>query len=349
MMRNRRLHERLHELTRALTRTYGSGPVTGHNLEPPHVLPSREAVIRVLTRLFQVFFPGFVGRQYLTWANVEFHTGALLDEIAEELADQVFAAVCHERTEAGGDRERCRQFAEEAVLRLLERLPELRRLLLLDVQAALDGDPAAKNTNEIIFSYPGLVAIATYRVAHELEAGGVPLLPRIMTEWAHARTGIDIHPGATIGERFFIDHGTGVVIGETTVIGDGVKLYQGVTLGALSFPKDERGRLIRGLRRHPRIGDGVVIYGGATILGDITIGDGAVIGGNVWLTQSVPPRTKVVHHPQNARMMPAGGAGGRAPGGAVSAGETGPAPREGLVPEGGAGDPPSGGPAPERA
>ncbi|MBM3316734.1 MAG: hypothetical protein FJY75_02675, partial [Candidatus Eisenbacteria bacterium] len=185
--------------------------------------------------------------------------------------------------------------------------------------------------------------------AHELEAGGVPLLPRIMSEWAHARTGIDIHPGATIGERFFIDHGTGVVIGETTVIGDGVKLYQGVTLGALSFPKDERGRLIRGLRRHPRIGDGVVIYGGATILGDITIGDGAVIGGNVWLTQSVPPRTKVVHHPQNARMMPAGGAGGRAPGGAVSAGETGPAPREGLVPEGGAGDPPSGGPAPERA
>lgn len=307
MMRNQRLHERLQALTQAITRTYGTGPVTGHNLEPRHVLPSREVVIHSLTRLFQVFFPGFVGRQYLTWANVEFHIGALLDEIAEDLTDQIFSAVRHEETQCGDDRERCRQFAEEAVLRLFERLPEMRRLLLLDVQAGYDGDPAAKNTHEIIFSYPGLVAIATYRVAHELEAGGVPLLPRMMTEWAHARTGIDIHPGATIGERFFIDHGTGVVIGETTVIGHNVKLYQGVTLGALSFPKDERGKLIRGLRRHPEIQDDVVIYGGATILGNVTIGRGAVIGGNVWLTRSVPPGTKVVHSPQNARFTAPGG------------------------------------------
>jgi serine O-acetyltransferase len=263
------------------------------------VLPSRHAVISVVTRLFEVLFPGFVGRQYLTWANVEYHIGALLDEIAEDLTDQIFAAVRHDGSAAGEDREHCREFAETAALGLFERLPALRHMLLLDVQAAYDGDPAAKNSNEIIFSYPGLVAIATSRIAHELETAGVPLLPRIMSEWAHSRTGIDIHPGATLGERFFIDHGTGVVIGETTIIGRNVKLYQGVTLGALSFPKDERGKLIRGLRRHPHICNDVVIYGGATILGDITIGEGAVIGGNVWLTQSVPPYTKVLNSPQD--------------------------------------------------
>jgi len=300
-MRYARLHARLREFTDALTRTYGAGPVPGHNLEPRHVLPSRAAVIEALKRLFEAFFPGFVGRQFLTHANVAFHTGALLDEVAEELTEQIFAAVSHEGLEGDSDRQRCRDFAEDAVIRLYERLPELRRLLLLDVAAAYDGDPAAQNANEVIFSYPGLQAIATYRVAHELEVARVPLLPRIMTEWAHSRTGIDIHPGATIGERFFIDHGTGVVIGETTIIGSNVKLYQGVTLGALSFPKDERGKLIRGLRRHPELQDDVVIYGGATILGNITIGTGAVIGGNVWLTQSVPPHTKVVNEPQMVR------------------------------------------------
>jgi serine O-acetyltransferase len=300
-MRYERLHARLREFTDALTRTYGEGPVAGHNLEPRHVLPSRTAVIEALKRLFEAFFPGFVGRQFLTHANVAFHTGALLDEVAEELTEQIFAAVTHEGLDGDSDRQRCRDFAEAAVIRLYERLPELRRLLLLDVAAAYDGDPAAKNANEVIFSYPGLQAIATYRVAHELELARVPFLPRIMTEWAHSRTGIDIHPGARIGERFFIDHGTGVVIGETTIIGNNVKLYQGVTLGALSFPKDERGKLIRGLRRHPELQDDVVIYGGATILGDITIGTGAVIGGNVWLTQSVPPHTKVVNEPQMVR------------------------------------------------
>jgi serine O-acetyltransferase len=264
-------------------------------------------VIEILQRLFEAFFPGFVGRQFLTRGNVAFHTGALLDEVAEELTEQIYAAACHEGladAAAGDDRPRCRGFAEDVVIRLFERLPEIRRRLLLDVQAGYDGDPAAKNANEVIFSYPGVLAIATYRVAHELEVMGVPLLPRIMAEWAHSRTGIDIHPGATIGERFFIDHGTGVVIGETTIIGDNVKLYQGVTLGALSFPKDECGNLIRGLRRHPSIGDGVVIYGGATILGSITIGAGAVIGGNVWLTESVAPGTKVVHVAQVPRITP---------------------------------------------
>lgn len=297
-MRHEPLHTRLREFTEALTRTYTDGPVSGHNLEPLYPLPSRRAVIAIVQRLFEVIFPGFVGKQYLTRENVDFHIGALLDETADELSDQIYAAVRHDRVDVTPDHEQSTALAEQAVTRLFEQLPGIRSMLLLDVEAAYDGDPAAKNMNEIIFSYPGIAAIATYRIAHELEASGVPLLPRIATEWAHSRTGIDIHPGARIGRRFFIDHGTGVVIGETTIIGDNVKLYQGVTLGALSFPKDERGRLIRGLRRHPHICDDVVIYGGATILGDVTIGAGSVIGGNVWLTESVPPNTRVVHSPE---------------------------------------------------
>lgn len=303
-MRHERLHARLPEFTEALTRTYGEGPIPGHNLEPRHTLPSRRTVISVLNRLFEAFFPGFIGKQYLTHDNVRFHVGALLDEVGDQLSDQVYAAVRHERADIADDREQCLAFAESAVIRLFEKLPEIRRLLILDVAAGFDGDPAAKNSSEIIFSYPCIVAVAIYRLAHELEVAGVPLLPRIAAEWAHSRTGIDIHPGARIGERFFIDHGTGVVIGETTIIGNSVKLYQGVTLGALSFPKDERGKLIRGLRRHPQICDQVVIYGGATILGDVTIGEGAVIGGNVWLTESVPPHTKVVNSPQIPRFKP---------------------------------------------
>ncbi len=296
-MRNERLHARLQEFTDALAATYGQGPVAGHNLEPPYVLPSKRTVIAMLERLLEAFFPGFLGRQFLTRSTVRFHIGALLDTVAEELTEQIFAAVRHESPEITSDRDRCRSFAEDAVLRLFERLPEIRRVLILDVQAAFDGDPAAKNFNEVIFSYPGLLAVSTYRIAHELEVSAVPLLPRIMTEWAHERTGIDIHPGAQIGERFFIDHGTGVVIGETTIIGSNVKLYQGVTLGALSFPKDERGQLIRGLRRHPQLEDDVIVYGGATILGNVTIGRGSVIGGNVWLTQSVQPGTRVINSP----------------------------------------------------
>jgi serine O-acetyltransferase len=297
-LRNARVHARLGQLTEALVATYGEGPIPGHNLEPRYALPSRESVIATTKRLFEVFFPGFVGKQYLTRANVGFYIGSLLDQLAEDLGEQIFAAVRHEESSMADDRTAAREFAEDCVIALFEKLPEIRRLLLLDVEAGFDGDPAAKNHNEVIFSYPCLVAITTYRVAHELEVLHVPLLPRIMAEWAHSRTGIDIHPGAQIGERFFIDHGTGVVVGETTIIGRNVKLYQGVTLGALSFPKDERGKLIRGIRRHPQICDNVVIYSGATILGDVTIGEGSVIGGNVWLTQSVEPHTKVINTPQ---------------------------------------------------
>jgi serine O-acetyltransferase len=170
----------------------------------------------------------------------------------------------------------------------------VRNLLADDIEAAYDGDPAAHSVEEIVLAYPGLQAIAVYRLAHVLYVGDVPIVPRVMTEYAHSRTGIDIHPGARIGRRFFIDHGTGVVVGETCVIGDGVKIYQGVTLGARSFPRDERGRIIKGTKRHPDIADGVTIYSGATILGPVQIGRASVIGGNVWLTQSVPPETRIV-------------------------------------------------------
>ena len=188
----------------------------------------------------------------------------------------------------------CADKAEQCAVDFFRKIPELRELLADDVQAAYDGEPAAKSLDEIIFSYPGILAVTTYRIAHELHIQGVPLIPRIMTEYAHGITGIDIHPGAEIGKSFFIDHGTGVVIGETSEIGDQVRLYQGVTLGALSVPKDSTGVSMRGRKRHPTIEDDVTIYAGATILGGETvIGRGSIIGGNVWLVESVPPGTKV--------------------------------------------------------
>jgi serine O-acetyltransferase len=178
--------------------------------------------------------------------------------------------------------------AENVTQHLLTELPKIRQMLKGDVGAAFDGDPAAKSYEEIVISYPCISAIATYRIAHELYLKQVPLVPRIMSECSHSRTGIDIHPGAKIGKNFFIDHGTGVVIGETTIIGDKVKIYQGTTLGAMSFPKDERGRIIKGGKRHPTIEDNVTIYAEATILGDIIIGKNSVVGGNVWIKESVP-------------------------------------------------------------
>ncbi len=187
----------------------------------------------------------------------------------------------------------CEDNAREAAQSLVESLPRVQGMLQEDIHAAYDGDPAAKSTMEVVMSYPAIQAITTYRIAHQLYENEVPLIPRIMTELAHSRTGIDIHPGATIGQRFFIDHGTGVVIGETTVIGDNVKIYQGVTLGAMSFPKDTAGKPVKGMKRHPNVEDNVTIYAEATILGNITLGKGSTIGGNVWLTYSVPPDSKV--------------------------------------------------------
>lgn len=289
-MRRHPFSDRLRGITREVVESYGAPGDPAHHIDPERRPPSRTAVQRILENLFSVLYPGFYGVQHLTRDNVEYHVGALLDDVAADLYEQAVLAI-----EFDGQGDGAAGAAEKAVERFLSRLPVLRRLLTLDVQAAMDGDPAARSYAEIIFSYPGLEAITVQRIAHELWDLGVPLLPRIMTECAHSRTGIDIHPGAKIGESFFIDHGTGVVIGETAELGRNVKIYQGVTLGALSFQKDEGGRLLRGIKRHPTLRDGVVVYAGATILGgDTIVGEGAVIGGNTWVIESVPPGERVL-------------------------------------------------------
>jgi serine O-acetyltransferase len=293
-MKRHPFHDRLRGITQEVVATYGVAGDPGAHIDPDRRLPSRKVVARLLENIFAVLYPGFHGIQHLTWENVEYHVGALLDDIAADLYEQVVLAYHFDAPAA--ELASVAPLADAAVEGFLSRLPVLRRLLLLDVQAALEGDPAARSCAEIIFSYPGFEAITTQRIAHELWDLQVPLLPRIMTELAHSRTGIDIHPGARIGESFFIDHGTGVVIGETAVLGRNVKIYQGVTLGALSFPRDERGRLLRGTKRHPTLCDNVVVYAGATILGGgTTIGEGAIIGGNTWVVESVAPGERVLH------------------------------------------------------
>jgi serine O-acetyltransferase len=256
-------------------------------------LPSRDRLVELVEDLRSVLFPGYFGTQDLTAETMRFQVGSTLDRVSRVLVEQVERGLAYRCTD---DPERCRgcdQRALEISDAFLRRLPALRRKLALDVAASYEGDPAATSADEAIFCYPGVLAITNYRLAHELHRLGVPLIPRIITEHAHSTTGIDIHPGATIGERFFIDHGTGVVVGETCVIGDRVRVYQGVTLGAKSLPLDERGRPIKGIPRHPIVEDDVIIYSGATILGRVTVGRGAVIGGNVWLTRSVSPGSHV--------------------------------------------------------
>ncbi len=262
-----------------------------HSSDDP--LPQRREVISILRNCQEVLFPGYFGEQLLYKGNLRPHLADQLYILGVSLRQEVGKALLMDMN--GDDRNEVEQRAGEVVYEFMRALPAVMELVAGDVEAAHDGDPAVTCFEEIVLGYPGFKAIWTYRVAHVLYSLGVPLIPRIMTEFAHNETGVDIHPGARIGRWFFIDHGTGVVVGETTDIGDRVKLYQGVTLGALSFPKDERGRLVRGAKRHPTIGDDVVIYAGATILGGETvIGDHSVIGGNVWLTTSVAPRTKVV-------------------------------------------------------
>jgi len=266
-------------------------------------LPSRQAVIEALEDLLAVIFPGYLGKAEIAKSNTRYFLGNTLHSIYYRLVGEVEKSlkyVCRRVKECPEDV--CLRRAQVVVKELLEKIPEIRALLRGDIQAAYDGDPAAKSTDEVILSYPCVLAIATYRMAHEFYIRGVPLVPRIMSEYAHSITGIDIHPGAKIGKNFFIDHGTGVVIGETAEIGDNVKIYQGVTLGALSFPKDEKGRIIKGRKRHPTVGNNVVIYSGATLLGGETvIGDDAVIGGNVWITSPIPPGTKVTIAPPELR------------------------------------------------
>ncbi|MBD5558193.1 MAG: serine acetyltransferase [Desulfovibrio sp.] len=257
-------------------------------------MPSLEALREIMGRLRAAIFPGYFGPVRVGRDSLRFHLAANLDTILRKLGEQVVSGLCFDCGDGEADAlrdpcARCEERGREAALAFMARLPEIRRLLAGDAVAAYEGDPAAKSPGETIFCYPSLTAMFHHRVAHELYLLRVPLIPRIIAEMAHSATGIDIHPGATIGEEFFIDHGTGVVIGETCVIGRGCRLYQGVTLGALSFPKNPDGTLTKGIPRHPVLCDNVTVYAGATILGRVTIGEGAVIGGNVWITEDVPP------------------------------------------------------------
>ena len=281
----------LEKLVDEITETYKGD--SGINFIDAANLPVRGQIIEVLGWLFEVLFPGHTGNKAVTKSNVRFIVGDLLSQIYVALVEQVNRAYQYQCRINNCRHCDCGSMAEKVAEELLAELPRIRERLKGDVHAAYEGDPAAKSYEEIVMSYPCITAIATYRIAHELWTRQVPLIPRIMSECAHARTGIDIHPGAKIGSHFFIDHGTGVVIGETAVIGNNVKIYQGTTLGALSFRRDERGRIIKGGKRHPTIEDGVTIYAEATILGDVTIGKGAVIGGNTWIKESVPPGVTV--------------------------------------------------------
>jgi serine O-acetyltransferase len=272
-------------------------------------LPSRNVLVDLVEALRSVLFPGYAGITDYSEESLHYYVGSTLDQVARTLQDQVRRGLCFACNLTGGDPSQCDARAREITRAFLARLPAVQRLLAGDVRAAFEGDPAATSPDEAIFCYPGVRAITNYRLAHELLQLGVPLIPRIITEHAHSRTGIDIHPGAQIGEQFFIDHGTGVVIGETCIIGHRVRIYQGVTLGAKSFPRDEHGRLVKGVPRHPIVEDDVTIYSGATVLGRVVIGRGSIIGGNVWLTHSVPPNSRIVQAPERPDDHFEGGAG----------------------------------------
>ncbi|MED5401606.1 MAG: serine O-acetyltransferase EpsC [Planctomycetota bacterium] len=296
---------RLPDVTDQVVATYSQIGTINHLGHSP--LPHNDAVIEITHDLMEVIYPGYQRRQKLHAGNVAYHVGDLLEGLSNALTQQVARALRHKQALANSDdpqsadaNDAFEELAKQKTIALLESLPRLRELRATDVQAAYDGDPAAQGLDEIILCYPGLQAITVHRLAHELYGLDVPFIPRMMAEWSHNRTGIDIHPGAKIGPSFFIDHGTGVVIGETTEIAAHVKLYQGVTLGALSFPKDDSGQLVRGQKRHPTIEEGVVIYANATVLGGETvIGARSVIGASVSLIQSVPPNTVVtIEKPQ---------------------------------------------------
>ena len=303
-MTNDERTNRLRGITRDIVASYGA--IGGINRIGEKNLPSQQVIIDIVEQLLAVMFPGYHGAPVTKDADLELLVGSRLDTLSRELGGIIERTLVYCRRREGqcdriwaltGPLEGEDRFAaagRQVALAYLAQLADIRRLLDKDVQAAYEGDPAATNLEEIIICYPGVRAIAIHRLAHPLYLLGVPLLPRIMNEWAHHLTGVDIHPGATIGEHFFIDHGTGVVIGETTEIGARVKIYQGVTLGALSFPREEDGTLVKGGKRHPTIGDGVTIYANATILGGETvIGEGAVVGGGAWVTGSVPAGSRV--------------------------------------------------------
>jgi len=266
-------------------------------------LPSRDAIISITEDLLKLVFPGFYDENPIHSNEIVDYTQELVASVSRRLQNEIHKSLeyrpCPECDSRRLDFESAR-----TTRGFLSEIPKVRGILQTDVVAAYEGDPAAISHEEIIVAYPGIMAIAVQRLAHILYKKHIALIPRIMTEYAHSRTGIDIHPGAKIGPWFFIDHGTGVVIGETSVIGQHVKIYQGVTLGAKSFKKDEKGRVVKGIKRHPNIEDEVTIYAGATILGDVTIGRGSVIGGNVWLLDSVPSNTVVYFEGGQTKIRP---------------------------------------------
>lgn len=292
MATDSQLKEAIPSLADRLVATYAADCTVHHLDHEP--LPSQHELTKVLESLFEVLFPGFGKRQNLHMSNVQYYVGGLLVELHDTLTRQIALALRLAPEYSSCPVDKLERVGQQIAVDFLEAIPDLRCVLADDVEAAFIGDPASTGAIETIFCYPGLEAVTIYRLAHELYKRGVPLIPRVLTEMAHSKTGIDIHPGATIGRRFFIDHGTGVVIGETCEIGNDVKLYQGVTLGALSFAKDADGKLIRGEKRHPTIEDHVVVYANATILGGGTvIGHHSVVGSSVWLTKSVDPCTVV--------------------------------------------------------
>ncbi len=282
----------LNDISKTLVSSYTNGGGVNHIGGPS--LPSRESIKTILLNLESLIFPGFQSDERLDTCMLEYRTNERINKSYRDLFYEIKKSYCFElKRKADCQSCECTHIAKEIVDNFFRKLTDIRSSLLLDAEAALLGDPAAKSMEEIILSYPGLKAVVIYRIAHELHNLKVPLIPRMMGEYAHSQTGIDIHPGAQIGDSFFIDHGTGVVIGETTKIGNGVKIYQGVTLGALSVKKEEANK-----KRHPTIEDGVTIYAGATILGGETIvGANSIIGGNAWLVKSIPPNSRVYNMP----------------------------------------------------
>lgn len=263
-------------------------------------LPSQASVKEIINLSRALIFPGFFGDSDVTRENVLYFTGLWTEKLFNLLTEQIHAGLSMDIcVETPPEFSQLEEKSAGLAARFISRLPELRRLLNEDVKATYHGDPAALSTQEVIYCYPGIRAICNYRLAHELVVLGVPILPRMISEQAHAETGIDIHPSATIGESFTIDHGTGIVIGATAIIGNNVKIYQGVTLGAKSFSLDEDGNPVKGVARHPIIGNNVIIYSNASILGRITIGDNAVIGGNIWVDTDVAPGERLIQAKAN--------------------------------------------------
>ncbi len=286
-----------HILTQAVDELSESESYKGlfHQHKDGEPLPSARVLCEIIELSRSILFPGYFGNSTINSRTINYHIGVNVEKLFGLLSEQILAGLCFGKSEECTTcSEQQREEAARLAAKFISKLPEMRRILATDVEAAYNGDPAAQSFGEVLFCYPAIRAISNYRIAHELLELGVPLIPRIITEMAHSETGIDIHPGARIGSYFTIDHGTGVVIGATSIIGQNVKLYQGVTLGAKSFPLDADGKPIKGIPRHPILEDNVIVYSNATILGRITIGKNAVVGGNIWVTENVPAGAKIV-------------------------------------------------------